>query len=440
MLSRGGKGPGPYAAKPVKAVALGGILLLYLAFAAAYARYTPAWNNPDEPAHYVYIAHISETGTLPVLEPGDWTPDRLEPLIRGHFPQGQATAIDFLRYEAWQPPLYYLVAAPIYRLAPPDARLDALHGFNIVLGAASLTLAYLVARAFFSQLGVLGAEKTWLPLLVAGALVGVPMFAATSAAINNDNLANVFGGLLTLILLRALAAPVGARSVVLLGVVLGLGVLTKLTLGFFLPLALAALVVGGRRDAGRHCVLLLAAMLVVLSPWLVRQGLTYGWDDLLAKRRHDAILIGRAFPSLELSYWLGWGTRLFRSAWALFGWMQVPTSEKVYQMWSAVCQLGLVGMLVYAAWRKLDLRALLLVAVVAGAFATVVYYNLTTDVQPQGRFLYVAVAALFTLLGLGWSTLLPPRFRLPGLAALDIVLVALNAYTLAAFLRPAFGT
>jgi hypothetical protein len=187
-------------------------------------------------------------------------------------------------------------------------------------------------------------------------------------------------------------------------------------------------------------VLLLVAMLVVLSPWLVRQGLTYGWDDLLAKRRHDAILIGRAFPSLELSYWLGWGTRLFRSAWALFGWMQVPTSEKVYQVWSALCQLGVVGVVVYAAWRRLDRSALLLMAVVAGAFGTVVYYNLTTDVQPQGRFLYVALAPLLSLLALGWSALVPPRLRLPSLAALDVVLVALNAYTLAAFLRPAFGT
>jgi 4-amino-4-deoxy-L-arabinose transferase-like glycosyltransferase len=425
---------------PLRAVALGGVLLVYLAFAFLYARYTPAWNNPDEPAHYVYIAHIAETGTLPVLEPGDWNPDRLEPLIRGHFPQGQATSIDFLRYEAWQPPLYYLVSAPVYRLAPAEVRLEALHAFNILLGAASLTLAYLVARAFFFRVGVLGAEKTWLPLLVAGALVGVPMFAATSASINNDNLANVFGGLLTLMLLRALAGPLGARWVVLLGVVLGLGVLTKLTLGFFLPLAVAALVVGSRRDAGRQCVLLLVAMLVVLSPWLVRQGLTYGWDDLLAKRRHDAILIGRAFPSLEPSYWLGWGTRLFRSAWALFGWMQVPTSEKVYQVWSALCQLGVVGVVVHAAWRRLDRSAVLLVAVVAGAFGTVVYYNLTTDVQPQGRFLYVALAPLLSLLALGWSALVPPRLRLPSLAALDVVLVALNAYTLAAFLRPAFGT
>ncbi|HYY90178.1 MAG TPA: hypothetical protein VFA49_15380, partial [Chloroflexota bacterium] len=70
--------------------AFGGILVVYLALAAAYARLTPAWNNPDEPAHYIYVAHIAETGTLPVLAHGDWDPDRLEPLIKSHFPPGSA--------------------------------------------------------------------------------------------------------------------------------------------------------------------------------------------------------------------------------------------------------------------------------------------------------------------------------------------------------------
>jgi Dolichyl-phosphate-mannose-protein mannosyltransferase len=440
---------GSYAAM-LRGLALGGILAVYFAFAAAFARFTPAWNNPDEPAHYVYIARIAETGTLPVLEPGDWDPVRLEPLIRSHFPPG--TSIDFLRYEAWQPPLYYLVSAPVYRLAPPEARLQALHAFNILLGGASLALTYLVARAFFARVSVLGArESRWFPLLVAGALLGVPMFAATSAAINNDNLANVLGGALTLMLLAAPFSEASYRWAGLFGVLLGLGVLTKLTLAFFVPLGIAALAAGAwRRGEGldrwsREALVLVGVMLVVMSPWLVRQGLTYGWDDLLAKRRHDAILLGRAFPSFEPTYLLGWGTRLFRSGWALFGWMQVPTAEKVYQLWSAVCQLGLVGLGVYATWslrvrHAVDVRTVVLAAVVAGAFATVAYYNVTTDVQPQGRFLFVGLGALVTLLALGWAALLPARLRLAGLAALDLALVALNAYTIAAVLRPAFGT
>lgn len=425
-------------------LALGGIVLVYLVFAAAYARFTPAWNNPDEPAHYVYIAQIAETGRLPVLERGDWDPERLEPLIRSHFPQGQATSIEFLRYESWQPPLYYLLSAPIYRLSAPNQRLTALHAFNIVLGGATLVLTYLIARSLFV------GQSRWLPVLTAGALAGVPMFASTSAAINNDNLANVIGAAITLMLLRILFNTGSYRWSVLLGVVLGLGVLTKLTLGVFVPLALAALAIRalrrGRQPIAqlvREAAVVLGVMLLVMSPWLVRQGLTYGWDDVLAKRRHDAILIGRPFPSLELSYFLGWGTRLFRSAWGLFGWMQVPTSEKVYQLWSALSQLGVVGLAVYAAsrlrsGRGLDLRTLTLVAVVLGAFATVLYYNLTTDVQPQGRFLFVAVGALISLLVLGWSVLLPARVRLPGLALLDVVLVLLNAYTLVGFVRPAF--
>ena len=417
--------------------AFGGILVVYLALAAAYARLTPAWNNPDEPAHYIYVAHIAETGTLPVLAHGDWDPDRLEPLIKSHFPPG--SAIDFLRYESWQPPLYYLLAAPVYGLAPdnpPFARLQALHVFNILLGAATLGLTYLVARDVF--------DCPWLGLATAGVLLGVPMFAATSAAINNDNLANVIGAALTLLLVRLVGSPrAGYGSALGVGVVIGLGVLTKLTVGYFLPLALLTVGVRARRSgdglsrAARESLVLLAGLMLVMSPWLVRQGLTYGWDDLLAKHRHDEVLIGRAFPSFEPSYLEAWGDRLFRSAWALFGWMQIPTSEKLYQLWSAVCQVALVGVAVELVARPRG-RTLLLLGVAGGALATIFYYNVTTDVQPQGRFLFVALAAMVSLVALGWSALLPPRARLPAVCALDATLLAFNIYTLIAYLRPAF--
>jgi 4-amino-4-deoxy-L-arabinose transferase-like glycosyltransferase len=270
------------------------------------------------------------------------------------------------------------------------------------------------------------------------------MFAATSAAINNDNLANAIGAAVTLMLLRVLMAErPGDGLPLVLGVLIGLGVLTKLTLGYFLPLAILALGFRARQCgqpravALRQSLLVLVALVVVMSPWLVRQGLTYGWDDLLAKRRHDEILIGRAFPSFEPSYLEAWANRLFRSGWALFGWMQIPTAEKLYQVWSGLCQLAVVGVGL-AVLRRRQPRIVLLVGVVLGALATVVYYNVTTDVQPQGRFLFVSLAAIVPLFALGWTALVPARARLPSLCALDVGLLGLNLYTLLAYLRPAF--
>ena len=59
--------------------ALALILLVYLPLAALYAIRTPAWQAPDEPAHYNYVAQLAD-GRLPVLEAGDWQQDALDAL------------------------------------------------------------------------------------------------------------------------------------------------------------------------------------------------------------------------------------------------------------------------------------------------------------------------------------------------------------------------
>ena len=91
------------------------VVVLYLALATAYAVYTPAWQAPDEPAHYNYVSYVAEEGRLPVLAPGDYPAAYLEEIKARRFPADMSIAP--LRYEAHQPPLYYLLAAGVYRLA-----------------------------------------------------------------------------------------------------------------------------------------------------------------------------------------------------------------------------------------------------------------------------------------------------------------------------------
>ncbi len=43
------------------------ILLVYFVLASLYAIYTPAWQAPDEPAHYNYVRYLAENGHFPVL-------------------------------------------------------------------------------------------------------------------------------------------------------------------------------------------------------------------------------------------------------------------------------------------------------------------------------------------------------------------------------------
>src|SRR5687767_3037675 len=90
-------------------------LLAYVALALGYAIRTPIWQNPDEPAHFNYVAHVASTGTLPELQPGDWDSELLERLKNGRLLP--ADAVSAIRYESWQPPLAYLLAAPVLRLS-----------------------------------------------------------------------------------------------------------------------------------------------------------------------------------------------------------------------------------------------------------------------------------------------------------------------------------
>jgi len=55
-------------------------LIAYAVLAFGYVTVTPIWQNPDEPAHYNYVAFVAQTGGLPELKPGDWDSALLERL------------------------------------------------------------------------------------------------------------------------------------------------------------------------------------------------------------------------------------------------------------------------------------------------------------------------------------------------------------------------
>ena len=101
--------------RPAANITLVFILIAYLALGTAYALQTPAWQAPDEPAHYNYIQFIAEKQALPILRKGEYDQAYIEKFTRT--PQNTASmSIDPLRYEDYAPPLYYLLSAPIYAL------------------------------------------------------------------------------------------------------------------------------------------------------------------------------------------------------------------------------------------------------------------------------------------------------------------------------------
>jgi 4-amino-4-deoxy-L-arabinose transferase-like glycosyltransferase len=412
-------------------------LLAYAALTFGYATLTPIWQNPDEPAHYNYVAYVAETGGLPVLQPGDWDSALLERLKNGHLQPGDSVAS--IRYEGWQPPLFYLAAAPLFRLGPADdaaVEVFNLRVFDAVLGALTLWVAYLVGREVLPR---------HMAAVVPLAIVGVPMFTAVSAAISADPLANLLAATMLLVLVRRwrtgpdrTAGPARARWAIGAGVLLGLGLLTKLAVGIFVPLALLTLFARSARPIREGALLLGASGLVVL-PWLVHQVAAYGWADPLATSRHAAVVLDQPrFPGLSLPFLGSFLTTTFHSFWAQFGWMGVVAPDRLYWVWGLGVVLALGGLAL--ARRRLSAEPAwrLLLATLGMAGLAYIGYNLTFQ-QPQGRYLFTALVPIAVLLVLGWASWLPPRVQAWGLVFVGAGLVGLNAYALVRVLVPGFA-
>ncbi|PJF24115.1 MAG: hypothetical protein CUN53_19460, partial [Phototrophicales bacterium] len=121
---------------------LGIILAVYLALGAAYALRTPPWQNPDEPAHYNYVAQVAAQGCCPVIEAGDWDQDYLSALTANKFDPALLDGLAGVQYEDHQPPLYYLMGILPYQAGD----LLGLRLLSVALGAGVIVCAYAVGR------------------------------------------------------------------------------------------------------------------------------------------------------------------------------------------------------------------------------------------------------------------------------------------------------
>ena len=368
------------------------LVLVYLTLAMLYILYTPAWQNPDEPAHYNYTRHLVETGSIPVLESNDYNQEYLVDIVSRRFPPELST--DSLRYEGHQPPLYYLLQVPIYRSA--NGSLLAMRVTSAIIGALIVIVSGLAAWEYYNP-------QVPMALATAGVVAFIPQHVAMLASVNNDSLAELWMMVGFWLLLRMPLQP-SVNAYRLLGVVLGLAFLTKATAYILVfPLLMA---IGFDWRAGR---IKLSALGVVLLPalllggvWWVRNCLVYGWPDVMGLLRHNAVVVGqprtsdwlREYGVLEVVTRM-WNTT-FNSFWGQFGWMSVPMSRRVYRLLSVGCAAIFVGLLFNKSGPARGLRLRHNQVLASGAVGTLLayfYYNFSF-VQHQGRYLFPALLPL----------------------------------------------
>ena len=395
-----------------------GLLILYVCLSVGYNIVQPIFEPPDEIAHFRYAQWLAEEKRLPEV---------------------YADA-DAARHEVGQPPLYYLLIAPIIgafdtsdwlTVAPtnPHYRTQA-NSVNVhVHGNSAETFPYVntaravhVARILntiaggLTIIGCFGLASLIIPkrALLAAALVALnPQFIAASSTLTNDALVSALCalGLWQLIALMR-RERLSLATAIVIGCLWGAAALTKmsgLTFGgvVLIGLGLTALRSGRwGQFVGRAVALVLSAV-AVGGWWFWRNWQLY--DDPLA---WDALLFAnRTLVREEMIDALGVLTRLrqvFFTYWASFG-NRLPLPSLFNYFVAVLTGAGLIGLLL--ALRKLKplddrkydrlVEAVVLLVWIGGSFVSFLRWMLLVEETAQGRLLLPVVTAVAVLLTIG---------------------------------------
>lgn len=408
------------------------LLTLHLALALGYRAALPPLNWPDEPAHLNHVRAVAGGEILPIMEPGAWAPAELEAFKKSHFSGVTSEDPVLLRfaYEHHQPPLYYLLAAAVWRL---DPRPELVKLVNLALSCLVLCLPLALARAR-------GWVDRWHALLATLFLALSPMRCFMAVSIGNGVLAELIFGVYTV----ALAARCHPA---LVGAVIGVGSLANISVLLAIPLYLLWLRLDGE-DRSWHGTIRSGAIamtiaLAILLPWIGHNIFAYGPGDPLAlatgalgSDAETAAALGAERPRLTLLGEHGVGVfswRLFASWWGAFGWMEMFPDPRLVPVYLGLTAIVIAGL--FIRWRRPDEgrdEARRWIAwsggAVALAAAAVAVYSLA-DFQPQGRYLFLVSVASSVLFAFGLRAATRPRSALFA-SAVVLILVGANVFNL----------
>ncbi len=399
------------------------ILLLFFAAALRTSLQIPAFEGPDEIAHFGYIADMRRTARLP---------------------NPTAYRSNLARHESAQPPMQYVIGWAWSHLAPFDDTWNGdlpynpwhrtgddtlgdnananLFGPGHPATHPTLELSLHWARLVSVMMGVLAvaialraAHTLFGPgwALFAGALFAFnPTLIRAFALFGNDASAVLFGTVSVAVLVMLARSPqLGWRQVVGGGALLGFALLTKASLLVFGGGAGLALLL---RWQPRRLLALGVTVIVIGFPWYIWHGVAYG--DPLGTTPHQnqgwAVAGGRGLAETLVTH--GY---TFAQVWYLIDpdhINTVPFGYLPYAVPLLVLVLGAVGW--GRGWRHIPLaerRTALVLASVVLATAAAYMQWLTQFRAVSGRLMLPPVLGLVLIAVTGLRAGLPPHIKRP---------------------------
>jgi 4-amino-4-deoxy-L-arabinose transferase-like glycosyltransferase len=257
------------------------VIALQLAAIAGFGALTVARSavpGPvDEHAHVSYVEYVAKKHRTPAItdpmspevaaiEKGTWPH-----VVRGDPRTGGLTGTT---YEGFQPPLYYVLAAPAF-LVPSNyiTKIRAVRSFDLLILLVGAAVLWPFARSVFGD-----PERSMFAYSVALNAFLLPGVIRRAVQVSNAGLEMVAALVVLWLLWEAHTRRSDARLLAA-AVALGLALLTKLTLVWLVPLFAVVLVLRLWRDRSGRAIATVAACaaipLLLLAPWLAMNERRY---------------------------------------------------------------------------------------------------------------------------------------------------------------------
>jgi 4-amino-4-deoxy-L-arabinose transferase-like glycosyltransferase len=356
--------------------------------AVIYSLVTPPFEAGDESRHYAVVKYMADTGRLPVQEPGEaqihWSHEGNQPPLY----YALAAALTFwVDTGTWDDVFWYNPHTTIGNPLRADNKNITIHppteawpwrGYalavhlarflSIAMAAVTVTAAYFIALRLFK-----GNQ-----MLAAGAMAITafnPMFIFISASVNNDNAVIMFTTLVLWLMVRMGNFQFSMlnsqlKNAALLGLLIGLGALSKLYGLGLLPLGalLLAWLMNDQRPTTnaqspisnlqslisnsafwRRFILLTLTMTLTaaaVAGWFyVRNALLYQGDFLALQAMRDTAGMRDSAPTLATLRAEFQGFRI--AYWALFGGVNVLADDWIYPVLDWVSLIAVIGVIAF---------------------------------------------------------------------------------------------
>ena len=268
-------------------------IVAVIVFSVITIMHYPLWSPVDEGAHFDNIVYIAEHGSYPILGKALASEQELA-IGKGVYPKRttvnpRTDGLSGLSYEAFQPPLYYYLATPLFFVTGNyHSKAIVLRFFGLFLLAVSIALFARLSRHVLRERWLLGLAGGLVVFLMPGIIVRM-------VTISNLNLAVP----LSILTVTELWIAWQRRSSLRLlgcGFLVGCDVLTNLYLVELVPV-LALVVIAVLRQNRRTRDLLNAISAAVIAgltvlPWLIFNEIKYHslTASAIAKREQVSIV------------------------------------------------------------------------------------------------------------------------------------------------------